>query len=272
MAQQYPTEYPSWLQPEDPPQPPAKRRSGLITAAAVLALILAVAVILNESVFQIRNIAVYGNETVSWDEVITLAGLKRSTGFFTLNEKKIAEGINSHTRLVFERLEKEFPNTLTIFVHERKEVVKVQEMGAFYFLDDEGMVLRRVGKTEVTKEEELLGRTLVMVTGLKPKDLRTGRIMAAGSAAHMEAYLELVQELEKQGYLFQVSELNITDPENLYLVTTDGYTAHLGDLTDLRAKIGTVRAVVSKLREMGKKNGMLEASVPGTVIYTPAEP
>ena len=66
--------------------------------------------------------------------------------------------------------------------------------------------------------------------------------------------------------------MNVTNPESLYLVTRDGYTAHLGDLSELRAKIGTVRAVVYRLREMGQVGGRLEASIPGEVIYTPASP
>ncbi|MBQ6256439.1 MAG: hypothetical protein IJJ60_07615, partial [Clostridia bacterium] len=87
-----------------------------------------------------------------------------------------------------------------------------------------------------------------------------------------KAYAALFEELEKQGWLSQVSELNFGDPESIYLVTRDGYSARIGDTTRLRAKIGTVRAVVAKLREMGKTGGMLEASIPGEAIYTPPMP
>ena len=274
MAQQFPQDFSSFEQASPPPAPPSRRHSGLISAAALLVLILAIAVILNESLLKIHHIAVIGNEKVSWDEVVTAAGLKGSVGYFTVNEARIASGIESNRYLIFERLEKQFPDSLTIYVKERVPTVFVSEMGAVYVLDSEGMVLER--REQNQNSDELLGKALneqmIIVTGLKPKDLRVGRVMTAGSTNHMKAYRELLSELKQQSFSSQVSELNITDPESLYLITTDGYTAHLGDLTDLRAKIGTVRAVVDKLREMEKKGGMLEASIPGEAIYTPATP
>ncbi|MDO5328145.1 MAG: FtsQ-type POTRA domain-containing protein [Clostridia bacterium] len=272
MAQQFPQDFSSFQQAAPPP--PTRKHSGIISVVAVLVLILAILVILNESLLKIHNIAVVGNQRVTWNEVIEAAGLKRTTGYFTVNEADIAAGIESNRYLIFERLEKHFPDSLTLYVRERVPRVYVSEMGAVYALDDEGMVLER--KEQGQNGEDLFktaaNESMIVVTGLKPKDLRVGHVMTAGSTNHMNAYRELLTELKLQGFSGQVSELNITDPDSLYLVTTDGYTAHLGDLSNLRAKIGTVRAVVAKLREMEKKGGMLEASKPGEAIYTPANP
>ena len=264
MAQQYPQDVSSL----PPAPPPPRKRSGVITAVCSLILILAVAVLLNESLLRIHWVRVKGNSIVSWEETIKAAGLDKPVGYFTVSEKKIAEGINSNRYLIFERLEKQFPDTLTLYVKERLPVARVQEMGTNFLLADDGMVLERGGSD---KTNALLS-DMVVVTGLKPKELRVGRTMAAGTANHMKAYLDIFQELELQGCLSQISELNITDPESIYLVTRDGYSAHLGDLSSLRAKIGTVRAVVAKLRDMGKSGGMLEASMPGEAIYTPPVP
>ena len=261
MAQQYPQEDPSL-----PAAPPPRKRSGVISVALALILVLAVAVILNESLLRIRTVAVTGLRTVTWEQAIVAAGLDKPVGY--VSEKKIAEGIESNRYLIFERLEKHFPNSLTIYVEERVPVARVQEMSADYYLDREGMVLERGS----LKENSAMDDAVIVVTGLKPKELRVGRIMTAGTADHMKAYRELISELDQQGFLSQISELNVSDPESIYLVTRDGYTARLGDLASLRAKIGTVRAVVAKLREMGKNGGMLEASIPGEAIYTPPSP
>ncbi len=263
MTQQYPQDF-SPL----PAAPPPRKRYGLATVVSVLLLVLAVAVILNESVLKIRAVAVEGLRSVSWEEVILATGLDKPVSYFTVSEKKIAEGVNGNRYLIFERLEKRFPDTLTIYVTERTPVARVQEMSADYFLDSEGMVLERGSLKANSGSPD----DMIVVTGLKPKELRVGRFMTAGTAEHMKAYRTLLEELQLQGFLSQISELNITDPESIYLVTRDGYSAHLGDLSSLRAKIGTVRAVVAKLREMGKTGGMLEASVPAEAIYTPPNP
>ena len=273
MAQQFPQDY----SPFEPlngysQQPPVRKRPGVAAVAAMLVLILAVMVILNESVLKIRSVAVVGNRKISWGEVVAAAGLERPVGYFSVNEKKIAQGVESNRYLIFEKMEKNFPDSLTLFVREREIAAAVVEMGALYYLDEEGMVLeRREMDRTVPLQTAMGGIDMLVITGLKPKDLRVGRVIVAGSAAHTEAYQALLKELRLQGFVDEVSELNITDPENIYLITLDGYTAHLGDISQLRAKIGTVRGVVAKLREMGKRGGMLEAVNPGEAIYTPGD-
>ena len=114
--------------------------------------------------------------------------------------------------------------------------------------------------------------SLMFATGLKPKDMRVGQLMQAGTAGQTEAFKALVREVILQGITGEVSELNLADPENLYLITTDKFTAHLGSANDLRAKIGTVRAVIAYLRGVGSDGGMLEADIPGEVVYSPLTP
>ena len=263
--QQIPPEYVDWEQLQSQPPRQRKKRAGVGSVFAVLLLILAALVILNETVLRIRYVAVEGNRKVTYETVVEAAGLNRSTGYFFVNEKKIAEGINQNRYLIYEKLEKVFPNTLIIYVHERAPVAKVSEMGAVYHLDEDGMVLERY---DSFSGGETGDEGLIVISGLRPKEMRVGRRMVAGSAAHEEAYLRLIEELSLQGYLSEVSELNVNDPENIYLTTRDGYTARVGGLANLRAKIGTVRAVVAKLREMGETGGLLEASIPGEAIYS----
>jgi len=251
---------------EDGPAPlPPRKESGLLTAVLTLVLILCLAVLLNESVLKIHHVAVMGNVTVSWEEVVSAAGLDRPVSYFSVNEEKIAAGINAHKLLVFEKLEKEFPDRLTLYVRERQAWAYMQVMGITYKIDNEGMVLERLGSVQPAED-------LMTITGFKARDVRVGRTVVPATAEHMDAFLLLMQEIELQGIRREVAELNLSDPDSLYLITVDGYTAHLGDRTDLRAKIGTVRAVVEKLREMGRLGGMLEASRPGEATYTPASP
>ncbi len=262
MSQPIPPEYASYAQENSSSPPPSRFRYGLLAVAAILLVFGVIAMILNETVFRIRKVAVIGNYIRSWQEVVDAAGINGAQSYFTLNGSAIARGINSDRYLVFDSLEKNFPDSVTLYIHERRPVVGVQEMSATYWLAADGMVLERVNELEDDTN-------IVMVTGLKPKDLRVGRMVTAGSEAIMNAYLQLLEELSLQGFTAQVSELNLSNPDSLYLVTRDGYTVHLGDVTDLRAKIGTVRAVVAKLREMGKSKGVIEASVPLEATYSP---
>ena len=264
MAQMYPPENMIWKENMPQQAPPPRKRAGVRTVILTLVLVCAVAVLLNESILKIRHIAVVGNKEISWDEVVSAAGLDKSISYFALNEEKIAAGINANRYLIFEKMEKSFPGSVVIYVKERVAQANVQVMGVTYQLDDKGMVLERIGATLPQGE-------LVNVTGFQAKEVRVGHIIVPGTAEQMDAYELLMEEIFLQGFSDQVSELNLSNPDSLYLITTDGYTAHLGDMTEMRAKIGTVRAVVAKLREMGKEGGVIEASVPAVATYTPSE-
>ena len=263
MSQQLPPDFsPFEAMPQTPP--PQKRRAGVRMVILTLVLVCAVAVLLNESVLKIRHIAVVGNRDVSWAEIIRAAGLDEPVSYFAVNENKIREGVNANRYLVYEKLEKDFPGGLTLYVRERIPAANVQVMGVMYLLDAEGMVLERLGAAMQQME-------LITVTGFQAKEIRVGSRIVAGTQAQLDVYQELMAEIALQNYQEQVSELNLSNPGSLYLVTTDGYTAHLGDATELRAKLGTLRAVVAKLRQMGKYGGVIEASVPAVATYTPVE-
>ncbi|MBE5787839.1 MAG: FtsQ-type POTRA domain-containing protein [Clostridiales bacterium] len=262
--QPWPGQAPEYPQPQPPAVPPQKKRNGVRALIMILLLALAVGLILNASVFRIRSVEVVGLVNVKWEDVIRSAGLEGSVGYFSLNEKKIEAGINQNRYLIYKGMEKVFPSYLSIFVEERIPLADVQSMGVTYQLDAYGMVLERDGTVQPTGKR-------VLITGFQAREVLVGHIIVPGTAAHMEAYLGLMEELQLQNWLGEVSELNLSNPESLYLITKDGYTVHLGNAVNLRAKIGTVRGVVEKLREMRREGGVIEASVPGSAIYTPMD-
>ena len=253
------------------PQAQATKRTGALTIVMMAVLILAILIILNETMLTVRNVSVVGNEKYSAEEVKKAAGLDHPVSFFTVDENAIIQNLRSNHYLVFERLEKAFPNSLTLYVRERTPIARVQEMGVEYMLDEDGMVLERFSaKNEKEKAAQYDG--LMFITGLRPKEIRVGQILQAGSSTQMEAYRLLIREAILQDITAEISELNIADPESLYLITADNYTAHLGGTDDLRAKIGTVRAVLMYLRGEGSTGGMLEAGIPGEAVFSPMTP
>ena len=264
MSQRMPNDF-SPFQASSPSPAPSRGKAGLIAIAVTLVTLCALAAVLNETAFRIKQVAVVGNAYRTWQEIIDLAGIDGRQTYFTVSEQQIADGINSDRYLRFDKMEKHFPNGLTIYVTERRPVCSVQEGSATYLLAADGMVLNRVNDM-VTYEG------IIQVTGLKPKDMRLGAVMVAGTAERQQAYLDIVSEIILQGFQDQVSELNLMDSDSLKLVTWDGYTARLGDGTELRAKIGTLRGVIAKLREMGETKGVIEASIPGEATYMPPSP
>lgn len=263
MSQQIPQ---GFSIPDPERQPPSGRRRrlkpGVKTALWTLLLLTAVAVILFAGVFRISRITVVGNSSIPGDEVVKAAGLDGGKSYFTVNEEQVKENLERNRYLVFEGMEKQFPNAMTLYVRERAVRANVKVVSAVYLMDEEGMVLEKPAGNQLRED-------LPIVTGLKAGYARVGQVIVPGTEEQLSAYTELMRELILQGFWGQASELKVSDPDSLYLITRNGYTIHLGNAEKLRAKIGTVRAVVAELLQMGRAGGMIEASVPGEATYTP---
>ncbi len=244
--------------------PSAPRKRGVGTVVLTLILLLAACALVNATLLQITTVTVIGNRQVSREQVIARSGLDGRVGYLNVSEESIARGINSDPYLVFERLEKEFPNRLIIYVRERTPAANLVMMSNQFILDEEGFVLEKT-------EEQNLGNGLINVTGMKVRHMEVGEEIQTVSASQMDAYRTVMAEIVLQNCGGTLSELNVSDVDNLYLVTVDGCTVKLGTAEDIRGKLLTVRGVKRYLDENGYAPGALDATQPGYATYTPPE-
>lgn len=264
MSQQLPHDFVPW-NTEEVPQLPKKRKMkpGVKSALFSMAVILALVIFLFGSLFRIRKVTVVGNSKYTPEEIMQEAGLEYGMSYFSVTEKKVRQTMDRNRYLEFRGMEKFVPGSVALYIRERNARANVQVMGITYLMDESGMVLDAPAAG--------LDSSLPIVTGMQSRSVMVGKTLVSGNENQMEAYRMLMEELLAQGYLYDIAELKVSDPENLYLLTRGGYTVHLGTNESLRAKIGTMRAVVNKLKEMGYSGGVIDASVPGSATYTPSE-
>lgn len=256
---------PPYAQNPAGPRPRPKGR-GLWAVLCILAALLGVGAILYSTLFRLKyeHVQVVGIVNRAPREVITLAGLAEGDNILLLDKEKIRDGINRDRYLIFQDMQRDYPDGLILKVYERIPRVNMQFMGVQYTLDGEGMVLEQ---TQTLLPEE----GLLAVTGMEITKSVLGRLIACRQEAQLAAYQQVVGELVLQGAASQISELNLADMDNLYLISVDGYSIRLGDAVDMRAKIGAMRAVIAYLHETGRMRGSIDVSTPVNPTYIPAD-
>lgn len=242
------------------PQRPGHR--GLYTLVAVLVMLTVAAFFVRDQFFKIQSVDIRYVQSISAEEVLSLAGITANTSYFGLNEEKIRTGIESNRYLRFISMEKVWPDGVILNLEERTPCMNILNAGIQYVASRDGMVLESYVSLR-------LDNGCIKTTGLGIRDIRVGSRVVCYDEAQLQAVLALMEELDAQGYLDEIAEINLSQMESIYLVTTDGYVANIGDAQELRAKIGTVRAVVTELRNRGLKEGLIEATVPGEASYRP---
>lgn len=245
-----------------PAQPPSRR--GYYTVIAVIVMLTVAALFARGHWLRIRDVEVPGLRHYSVAQVAAQAGITAKSTYFNLNEGRIAANLQKDRYLRFDGMEKVWPNKVILHVYERQETFNLLNMGVQYILSADGMVLANSNRMQ-------LDNGCVNVTGMSVRDIRVGAMVICNNEGQMEALQALYDELSIQGFLEEIAELNMTSLDSIYLVTLDGYTANIGSTEELRAKIGTVRAVVQELRREGESGGMIEATVPGQATYRPVQ-
>lgn len=252
--------YPDDQEPSAPSPITPARRMLVITCVFVMAI--SVAFILRATLFSIRYVRVIGLRNLNWQQVVASAGINSSSNYFGLRENKIKEGINANRYLVYERMQKVFPSSVILYVKERLPVASINYIGVSYIMADDGLILSRVSQS--TEES-----ALIRISGLALRDIREGKLPLSTKDGQIDNCIALVKEIYRQDFHEEIAEINLSEPASIYMTTRDGYSIHIGDISALRAKIGTLRAVLPKLRSMGRVGGTIEATVWGEATHRP---
>lgn len=270
MTQPLPPDFDFMEAEEIAPPPKRKMKPGVKTAILCLVLLTAVAVVLLGPVSRIRTIEVYGNNRFTPEQVQQIAGVRDGIRYFTVTEKYLQEHFAENHRLIYLGMKKSWPGTLEIYITERYERANLEYQTQWYLLEENGLVMEKA-------KDNALNPALPVVTGIQPRSVTVGKEVAFGNEEQMKCYQAIMAELLEQGCLGEIAELNVSNPENLFLITREkNYFVTLGDVSALRAKIGTARAVARYLKANNYTEGIIDvsitkddASAPIFATYTP---
>lgn len=241
-----------------------RRTHGFFKFLGLLTVLTIGLVVGQQTLFRLETVYVVGNEEKTPQEVVMASGLVRGRNMITIEEEDVAEALSKDHTIIFKGMQKEYPNTIYLYIEERKTVAAMQWLGILYTLDREGVVMK-----ESTSSTPPAG--MPVVTGFRVSNINVGQQLLVRSENQMEAYRDIMEELELQMYQSQVAEINLADPDNIYLITTEGVTVRLGDASYMQAKIGAVRTDMAYLRQLGKTSGILDVTIPEDAKYMPED-
>ena len=246
-----------------PAAPEKNGRTWVKTALWLMLMLLSALVLCHVTILKITTVTVVGNVEVPREEVIRLAGLNRPVSALNIRESAVREGIDSHIRLTYEKMEHRGLNHLVIYVTEQRAVAGMTVQEGQFILDEDGLVL------EKTDTDYLNGLTLL--TGLQFKRITVGEKVTPVNREQLDAYTAVMREMRLQGCDEVFAEFNVTHLDHLYLISRDGYVIDLGNKEDMRAKLFTLRGVLKTVREDNYKVGSIDCTVPGYAVYSPPD-
>lgn len=231
-----------------------RRKGQAFYKVLVFLVVVSVAlVVLISTVFRLNQITIHGRVNRSAEDIVMKSGLVRGRNVLFIKEEDVrAEMAKDHT-LIFLGMQKAYPDEIHISIEERNSVAVMQWAGIRYTLDDTGMVMDENNSIDTPV-------TLPLVLGFKVNYVTVGNQLIVSNQKQMEAYKTIMYELYEQMCGEMITEINVSDVENIYLLTADGTTVKLGTSANMTAKIGTLKSFVAYMRQLGDSTGYFDVS------------
>ena len=247
--------------PQTSRKPVARRSGSVFFRVFTLLTILTIGILLMlQTVFRLEAVCVIGHENHTAREVINASGLTYGQSIFSVKAEDVARNLEKDHTLIFKGIQVKHPNLVYLQVEERVPVALMQWLGVHYVLDKDGLVM------DETTGSELIG-TLPVVTGIRVSGAHKGHFLTVKSQTQLDAYCKLIVELNKQKYANQITEIRLNNPDDIYLVTTEGISVRIGKPENLKRKVQAIRTTMGYLRALGEDAGMMDVSEPTDVKY-----
>jgi cell division septal protein FtsQ len=162
--------------------------------------------------FSLKSIEVTNTKHLTRDEILGLAGLETGKDLLGMDLKRMGEHILQNPWVETVRINRYFPDTVSIVITER-EPVAIVNMGYIYYLDHKGKVFK------VLNQGDKLD--FPVVTGLNEEELERD---PQGTKEALEAACDLLKILHEKGafILADVSEIHYDKGYGFTLFTAAG--------------------------------------------------
>lgn len=237
------------------------RRDGRsVNFLALLAVLCALILLIRGRIFVVREISVTGNSTRSDSEIAGQSGLSLGMNIFSVDKSAVERNLSANNYVELLEVHIEMPDTVTLVVRERAASAAVNCAGVILVVDQDGYILERL--TTLPDEPDI-----VVVSGMNVSVAAQGRTIESGTAGQMDVLRRLLADIRAAQVQGLISELNVANPDNLYLVSESGIQVLLGDEEQLTDKLMWMQAVLEELTKRGVMSGVLDVSSGKNAVY-----
>ena len=238
----------------------AANRQGMaaLRLVALVALLALAAYLTKAKVFVLREVSVEGNRGYSESEIASMAALTPGENIFDVSRDAVERSLSAHSDVKLLDFRVTYPDTVYLSVSERQARAAVNCAGVILLVDEEGGIMDRLSSVPEGS---------VVVSGMDVSVSAQGRRIESAKSWQLTAMKNVLAEMDAQGMLAVVSELNVADRYNLYLVSNTGVKIVLGDEENMAAKLVWARTVLEKLTQDGVRRGVLDVSTGKNAVY-----
>ncbi len=234
----------------------SRPRHFLLLIAAVCALVL----IVRSRWFVVREIEVTGNSIRSSSEIAGLSGLSLGMNIFNVDQSAVERNFSVNRYVELLDVSIDLPDTVRLQIRERIPCAAVNCAGVILLIDKDGYILDRM--TSLPPEGNI-----IVIGGMDIAVNSQSEVIESETAGQTALVKRLLDAVYAEQVTDLIAEMNVSNPENLYIVSQSGIQVLIGDEEDLPSKLIWMRAVLEELTKDGVMRGVLDVSSGKNAVY-----
>lgn len=232
------------------------RRRVFYIIGCIIVILFFVVSILNIPIFKLKKIEVYGNNTISYFDIVNYTNLFYGENLLKINKKYIKEQLLKNPIIKDASLKIRLPDTLEINVKERDIVGAIAYMGTFLIIDDGGVLVKLDSNTENLK--------IPVISGVEIAKYELGKKLEAKDANKFDFLLLCLKEIKNNSMEEDVNSIEAQNDDKIVITTKDNFRIIL---VDKDINFSFLKSVLKDLREKGYKSGELVIGYKDRVVF-----
>ena len=222
-----------------------RRRTGSLAWLGWVCLMLIALVlgygIAQSSLFNVRNIEVNGVNRLAKEDVVALSGFQIGEHIYEANLNKAQTMIKTNFWVEQVSIERQLPSSLIINIKERVPVAAIITPESLYIVDFSGTLL--------LKQKLLNGLSVIPIAGVSDIDpnMKLGTVLENDAVS---VALAVIRQMDEHSSAV-VSELDVSNPQNIIAHFSYGVDCYLGDKSNFGQKFSVAMEILQSERQKG---------------------
>ncbi|CEO27238.1 cell division protein FtsQ/DivIB [Paraclostridium sordellii] len=236
------------------------KRGKITIYAFIFLVILFIYIFISSSFFELKNIAVNGNEKLNINQIKKLTSIGVGKNLFQYNLKDIEENIKSNPYIKYVEVKRKIPNQLIINIKENTEDFIINLDKKYLYIQNDGLILSEKSKIE--------NKNIPIISGLKIKEYRLKEKIKIDKSTSEKYFILMLKSLKKNNMIRELKTIDI-NKNFINLKTKDGIRVKLKLDSNIDYNINRLNEILINLKSEKLKDGELDLLNDKQATYLP---
>lgn len=234
-----------------------RRKRNRIICSMILLIVILATISVKLPYFKIQNVNVYNNKIISASQIVKASGVQKNSNIFYINISNIKNNVLANPYILNVEVHRKFPNSVNIYVNERKAVFYAKASSKYAIIDKNGIVL------EI--RDNINNMNLIKLVGLTTASFKIGVVVPLDDKEKLNTINTITDIVTNNAACKDIKILDITSNVDIILYYND-MEIKLGTNDDLLKKLNRGINIING-EKLTSLKGYVDVSFTGNPVY-----